>query len=494
MKHGKKISASDVLSSVSTTILGTYEGECADANITNANGLDITRPVWETVFASDEYKQAIELGWYIGFLGHPDDPNCMDFRNACIVMTEGHIDDNGKIYGKFNLIDTPVGRVVKAFKDAGVNFGISVRGAGDIVDNSVDPDTFVFRGFDLVTFPAYPESIPTFSEIAASSDIDSQTKYKKVCAAVKSQLPNITSCEAIDVLSTQFAKQSDVRAELAARKSTLMSKSASVQESADVASQKLASMTNLYLEQVEANTKLSNQLEVLRKQMQRVSIQAKRKIASIGRITSDQIKCVDSESERLHQDVTAAEAKARKLESANTQLRQDNQKLQSANRQLNMDIKAAKSAAARLQHSLDRSEESNLKYKQTIQSNSEQTQRKDVIISQLKSKVDETVVAAQNGKQRASNLDAENRKLQKEIASCKALLSEYQKAYANMYGNALGVDVDLSYIQSTTSVQDLHRIVAATSTANISTVTLQPDPIEIIDDDVEEDSADLVTL
>lgn len=35
-------------------ILGTYEGECADANITNANGLDITRPVWETVFASDE--------------------------------------------------------------------------------------------------------------------------------------------------------------------------------------------------------------------------------------------------------------------------------------------------------------------------------------------------------------------------------------------------------------------------------------------------------
>ena len=24
-------------------------------------------------------------GWFIGFLGHPEDPNCMDFRNGCIV-------------------------------------------------------------------------------------------------------------------------------------------------------------------------------------------------------------------------------------------------------------------------------------------------------------------------------------------------------------------------------------------------------------------------
>lgn len=43
------------------TIIGTYEGLCADANITNLNGLDITREVWENVFASDEYKTAIEL-------------------------------------------------------------------------------------------------------------------------------------------------------------------------------------------------------------------------------------------------------------------------------------------------------------------------------------------------------------------------------------------------------------------------------------------------
>ena len=81
-------------------IIGTFEGKCADGLVTNANNMDIPTEVWTTLFNSDSYKQAIKLGWYIGFLGHPEDPNCMDFKNACIVMTEGHIDDNGEVYGK----------------------------------------------------------------------------------------------------------------------------------------------------------------------------------------------------------------------------------------------------------------------------------------------------------------------------------------------------------------------------------------------------------
>ena len=119
-------SSEDESVNITGAILGTYEGECADSNITNLNGLDITREVWEHLFASDEYKKAIKLKQYIGFLGHPEEPDCQDFRRACIIMTEGHIDDNGKVYGKFDLVDTPVGRIVKAFQDACVVFGISV--------------------------------------------------------------------------------------------------------------------------------------------------------------------------------------------------------------------------------------------------------------------------------------------------------------------------------------------------------------------------------
>lgn len=101
----------------------------------------------------------------------------MEFQNGCIVMTDMWI-ENKKVYGKFNLIDTPIGQIVKKFIDAGVKFGISIRGAGDIIDNSVDPETFVFRGYDLVSFPAYPDSIPKFTAIAASTHVLS-VRYKR---------------------------------------------------------------------------------------------------------------------------------------------------------------------------------------------------------------------------------------------------------------------------------------------------------------------------
>lgn len=204
MKSEKKITVSSRYK-----ILGMYEGEILDTNITNKNGLDITRDVMETVFSSEDYRQGIENGWFIGFLGHPEDPNCIEFEHGCIVMTDGYIDNNGKVYGKFNLIDTPVGQIVKKFQDAGVIFGISIRGAGDIVNNSVQPDTFVFRGFDLVSFPAYPESIPKFTAIAASTSLEDRKKYQSVCTVVNENLKNITSCSTIDILQSQFAPQSE---------------------------------------------------------------------------------------------------------------------------------------------------------------------------------------------------------------------------------------------------------------------------------------------
>ena len=238
------------------TVLGTFTGECADSNVTNENGLDIPREVWENVFNSDIYKQGIELGWHIGFLGHPDDPNCMDFQQACIVMTEGHIGDDGKIYGEFNLIDTPVGRIVKTFIDSGVTFGISVRGAGDIIDNSVDPDTFVFRGFDLVTFPAYKEAIPEFKAIAASTDVEDLKRYKRVCAAVEKDLENITSKQAIEVIQEQLPEQSDTYKRLEDRKQEIVGEEDSeIEEDVDVMSAKLNGMTSLYLQEKQKEIK-----------------------------------------------------------------------------------------------------------------------------------------------------------------------------------------------------------------------------------------------
>lgn len=449
----KPISSAQAPSSVS--ILGTYEGECADANITNANGLDITRPVWETVFASEDYKKAIDLGWYIGFLGHPEDPNCMDFEHGCIVMTEGHIDDEGKIHGKFNLIDTPVGRVVKAFQDAGVTFGISVRGAGDIVDNSVEPDTFVFRGFDLVTFPAFPDSIPTFTAVAASTDASNRAKYQKVCAAVNTNLKDITSTETLDIIQSQFAKQSKEYAAIEARKCELKQScntddvgDVTDEELEDIAAEKIRCITNLYLDQVEANRQLSSENASLRNQLKTIESSFNRKISSLKRITSSQISDIRSESEQIKRD----------------------------------------SKSAVLQ-----SKSENLKYKQKIDAANSEIRNKDSIISKLRAKLDETVNEVSAAKDRTSNLDASNRKLKADIKAAQKLVDEYQEAYATLYAAATGVHLEHISITASTSVKELQDIISGTSTANISSVFVEPQPVEILEDDDNAED-DLITM
>lgn len=462
MKDTKKKIVSDIESKPSKNpIIGVFEGECADSNITNENGLDITRPVWENIFSSESYQQAIDLGWYIGFLGHPDDPGCMDFRNACIVMTEGRIDDNGKVYGKFNLIDTPVGRTVKTFIDAGVTFGISVRGAGDIVNNSVDPDTFVFRGFDLVSFPAFPESIPTFTAIAASSDVESQKKYKAICAAVKENLPNIDSCEAIDILQCQFAEQSDEYKALEDRKREIKGCDSSDKvneddvsecDDLDITKDKVESMTKLYLEQVEANKSLKNENKILSSKLASKEIETRRKISSISRITADQIKAATDAKD-------AAENRCKQLVAAST----------------------------RMKDTISQERSNNLKYLQKISESKNDAESKDSLISSLQSRLNETVNASADAKRRTSNLDEQLKRSRDEVKACRKMLKEYQDAYAELYSQAVGADLQKVKVTASTSVSSLRSAITSSISRKPSSIK-EPEEIDVddcyFDDDI----------
>lgn len=438
------------------TILGTYEGECADANITNENGLDIPLDVWTTLFESDLYKQGIDLGWYIGFLGHPDDPGCMDFEHACIVMTEGSVDENGKVHGKFNLIDTPVGRIVKAFQDAGVKFGISVRGAGDIVNNAVDPETFVFRGFDLVTFPAFPESIPTFSEIAASTDIDKRKKYQKVCAAVKKDLPNVESCNAIDVIQSQFAAQSEEFKALESRKQELEECD---DETIDIADSKVAGMTELYLDKLDECRQLIEENFRLKSELKSVTAsrdETSRKFTILKRITASQM----SDLEQICSDT---EIKYQTAVTANTKLKEQ----------------------------LSQTQSRNLKYKQKVAASSKLVSDKDATISRLRHQLDETVAAAEVQSLETSNLGEQVSRLKSKLTASRQMihdreksLSEFQTAYANLYAAAAGVGLEHIAINASTSVSDLKESISSgMSTSNLpSNVFVEPIPLDLSDD------------
>ena len=420
---GKKITAS-----VNTSILGTYEGEALDTNITNLNGLDITKEVMDTVKASEDYAVGIENGWFIGFLGHPEDPACQEFQNGCIVLTDMDVQDNGKVYAKFNLIDTPVGQVVKKFIDAGVKFGISIRGAGDIVGNEVDPETFMFRGFDLVAFPAYPESVPTFTAVAASTNLEDRKKYQAICAAVKANLDGITSSTAIEVLKSQFAPQSEEYKALEQRKNAI--------ECADVMNidaQKIEAMTDMYLEAQSRVAILESENQKLRMEKNAIMASCKRKVNALQRISDEQL----GDTLTSLDTITASRDSLRKtVKSLNEQLKHEKQ--------------------------------NNLIYTQKITASREEAKRKDSTIADLKSKLRETVTASAKSRSQTSNLDSEKRKLNAELTACKETLLSYQKAYADIYANALGVHLDNISVTASTSVEDLESIIdGAINTASV---------------------------
>ena len=424
--------ADKIKATTSSSIIGVYEGEALDAEITNKNGLDITREVIEVVLESEDYADGIKYGWFIGFLGHPEDPACQEFQNGCIVLTDMRIDDNGKVYATFNLIDTPVGQIVKKFIDAGVKFGISIRGAGDIVANSVDPETFMFRGFDLVAFPAYPESIPEFREIAASTDINDRKKYQAICAAVQQNLPNITSVSALEVLQQQFAPQSKEYAALEAQKQTVTSAT-----TINIDSERIEAMTHLYAESLTENRELKTQLSDAKSDMEHIKSAFERKFKAIERITasqlSDALNCVDE------------------LESSK---------------------KITASRLQRVMSERDELKKSNLIYKQKITASRKDLADKDNTINELRSKLRETVTASTRANSKTSNLDAENRRLSVELSESRDALNTFQNAYAELYANALGVNLDNISISSSATVAEVRAAIeSATNTCNVPSTT-----------------------
>lgn len=441
-----------------SSIIGTFKGKCADS-IENNNSMLLDKQLWINLKNSDEFKSYRDKGMYIGFLGHPEDPGCQDFKNACIILRDLEIDeDTGEIFGTFDLIDTPVGRIVKAFIDAGVQFGISVRGAGDVAaDGYVDPDTFVFRGFDLVSFPAYDDAIPKFTALAASTDPANVKKCNAVVNSLNDNLSEITSSNALDVVKSQLNPKSVQYKNIEARQIELSSKPV---ELTDLLHQKLEAMTSLYLEAISANKDLRSQNAILAARVtesDKTNLRLRRVNSSTQRIMSEQLTRISASNQRTL-------AKHQQVVHANTQLKQ----------------------------TLEDSNTQNLNYVQKVEAKDDRIRKKDAVIASLRSDLRKTVAENKELKSKPSNFDAKLKSLQKQIQASEKVIAEYQDAYAYLYATAIGAPLENISVTASTSVDELKSIISGgTSTANIPA---RPDvsvPVTIMGGDPDDDIVSL---
>lgn len=181
--------------------LGTLSGPCADYANPTRNGNFYSRKLWENVFADPIVKESLEDRILIGELDHPGDRLETKATNACIVMTGYQFnDDESLVYGTFDILDTPNGRILKSLLDAGCKIGVSSRGEGDVETKDISSwgetdcvveDAYNFVGFDAVVLPAVKVAKPTLQE---------SFKYTSLKESLKKEVESATTAAELSLI------------------------------------------------------------------------------------------------------------------------------------------------------------------------------------------------------------------------------------------------------------------------------------------------------
>lgn len=106
------------------------------------------------------HKNYISQNRAFGELGHPDSPQ-INLDRVSHMIRELYPDGNNFI-GKAQILDTPNGKIVKSFLEAGAKLGVSCRGVGSLKShkgfNLVQDDYHLATAADIVADPSAQEA------------------------------------------------------------------------------------------------------------------------------------------------------------------------------------------------------------------------------------------------------------------------------------------------------------------------------------------------
>jgi hypothetical protein len=110
--------------------------------------------------AVDKYiKEQVDTGRAVGELNHPDGPS-INLDKVSHRITELRFEGND-VYGKAQILDTPMGNIVKGLLEGGVKLGVSSRGMGSLVKRNGKTyvgDDFHLTTVDIVQDPSAPNA------------------------------------------------------------------------------------------------------------------------------------------------------------------------------------------------------------------------------------------------------------------------------------------------------------------------------------------------
>ena len=134
------------------------EGVFAQTDTKNRNGRVYPKPIMEKAVAKYD-KEQISKNRAVGELNHPEGPT-VNLDKVSHLIKE--LKFEGKdVVGKAQILDTPMGKIVKGLLDGGVQLGVSTRGMGSLEQRNgamVVKDDFILSTVDIVQDPSAPEA------------------------------------------------------------------------------------------------------------------------------------------------------------------------------------------------------------------------------------------------------------------------------------------------------------------------------------------------
>lgn len=134
------------------------EGIFMQAEKKNRNGRVYPRDVLEEAVNKYDSTQ-VSKGRAVGELGHPDSPT-VNLDRVSHRITELRWDGDNVI-GRAQILETPMGKIVKGLMEGDVQLGVSTRGMGSLTERggmTYVKDDFMLSTVDIVQDPSAPEA------------------------------------------------------------------------------------------------------------------------------------------------------------------------------------------------------------------------------------------------------------------------------------------------------------------------------------------------
>lgn len=413
-------------------ILGRLEGIIADGKNPTRNGRKYPMQLWEKVFADPIMQEKIANKVCLGELGHPEDRSETDITKAALCLAETpKKGPDGNLYGVFDIIDTPCGKILKTLCDYGCNIGISSRGQGDVYTDydgqeTVDEDTYTCECFDAVLLPAVKSARLNY----VNESLGNKTLYESLNEAIEaasSDDEKIIMTNSLERVGIDYKNKGEAQVG-----------TSDVSATDDAAANDGADLVKDLQEALKANAELSKQITKLQ---EKLSVCYAKEVRNDAAVT------------KLKNAVVALSEDARKYKAVSSQIVSMKEQLDEKATQFVKQNKVIESFRRRSEQTSE-----------TIQQLTESCDTKDVRIktlvrrnNQLQEQLKrdksehEKVVSSLQEELEGSRTDAKVIKSQceKKLASANKLIEQYRKEsdtakklYVESKAKQLGVDVD----------------------------------------------------